>query len=177
MSDPPPISLPIRQIAYFTPDVRAAALRHHAIFGSGPFLVIDHVATPVVRYRGRAAALDHGSAYGQWGSLMVEFVQQHDAGPSAFHDLYPHGGRREGLHHVALFVDDLDAAIVAHERDGRALAMYAETEGGVAFAMIDAVRDYGHIIELYEPSPTLLDFYDGVRTLGASDRPVLRVSL
>ncbi len=166
--------LPIRQVAYFVRDIRASAERHHAQFGSGPFLVIDHVATPIVRYRGREASLDHGSAYGQWGPIMVEFVQQHDSGPSAFHDMYPEGSGREGFHHVALFVDDVAAAIAAHEEAGRALALYAETDGGVAFAMVDAVAEYGHMIELYEPSETLVDFYEMVRRLGETDGPVLR---
>lgn len=166
---------PIRQIAYFVRDIRAAATRHAALYGSGPFVIIDHVATPVVRYRGRPAALDHGSAYGQWGPIMVEFVQQHDAGPSAFHDMFPEGSGREGLHHVALFVDDLATAMATHERDGRAVALYAETDGGIAFAMVDAVAEYGHMIELYEPRAMLLNFYEMVRGLGETDGPVLRV--
>ncbi len=170
----PSVGFSIRQVAYFVRDIRAAALRHHARFGSGPFLVIDHVPTPVARYRGRAASLDHGSGYGQWGPIMVEFVQQHDSAPSAFHDMYPRGSGREGLHHVALFVDDLAAAMAAHEHDGFAVALYAETDGGTAFAMVDAVAEYGHMIELYEPSATLVDFYELVRRLGETDGPLLR---
>ena len=165
VSDAPSlIALPARQIAYFVPDIRAAAAAHRATFGSGPFLVIDHVPTPIVRHRGRPAALDHGSAYGQWGEVMVEFVQQHDAGPSAFHDMYPRGAGRSGLHHVALFVDDLTAAIERFAAAGNECALYAET-GTMAFAMIDTVRQYGHMIELYEPNNVLLDFYARVRSL------------
>lgn len=160
--------LPARQIAYFVPDVRAAAAAHRATFGSGPFLVIDHVPTPIVRHRGRPAALDHGSAYGQWGEVMVEFVQQHDAGPSAFHDMYPRGSGRFGMHHVALFVDDLTAAIDRFGAGGDECALYAET-GTTAFAMIDTVRHYGHMIELYEPSRVLLDFYARVRAMADGD--------
>lgn len=157
-------ALPARQIAYFVPDVRAAARAHRAAFGSGPFLVIDHVATPVVRHRGRPAALDHGSAYGQWGDVMLEFVCQHDDGPSAFHDLYPRGAGRFGLHHVAVFVADLTAAIADFAARGAECALYAET-ASLAFAMVDTSAALGHMIELYEPTPVLLGFYDRIRTV------------
>ena len=156
-------ALPARQIAYFVPDIRAAARAHRATFGAGPFLIADHVATPMVRYRGQPAVLDHGSAYGQWGEVMVEFVAQHDDGPSAFHDLYPHGSGRFGLHHVAVFVDDLGAAIERFAAHGAACALYAETEA-LAFAMVDTSATLGHMTELYEPTPALTGFYDRIRS-------------
>ena len=166
--------LPIRQVAYFVADVRAAALRHHELFGSGPYFVADHIATPMVRHRGRPAALDHSSAYGQWGSLMIEFVQQNDAGPSAFHDMYPRGSGREGLHHVALFVDDLAAAIARWEAAGHACALYAEMASGFAFAMIDTVPLYGHMIELYQPDAVLTGFYANVAATAGEGGEVIR---
>lgn len=164
MSD---LALPARQIAYFVPDARAAARAHRAAFGSGPFLVVDHVPTPVVRYRGAPAALDHGSAYGQWGEVMVEFVVQHDDGPSAFRDLFPRGSGRFGLHHVAVFVRDLAAAIDRFATGGAECALYAETEA-LAFAMVDTSAQLGHMIELYEPTSVLTGFYDRIRSAARS---------
>ena len=162
--------LPARQIAYFVPDIRAAARAHRATFGSGPFLIVDHVPTPVVRYRGQAAALDHGSAYGQWGEVMVEFVVQHDAGPSAFHDLYPRGSGRFGVHHAAVWVDDLAAAIDRFAAQGAECALYAET-AALAFAMVDTSATLGHMTELYEPTPVLTGFYDRIRAAARADGP------
>lgn len=153
------IDRPIRQIAYFVADVRAAALRHHALFGSGPYYVADNIPLRLCRHRGRDAVLDHSSAYGQWGPIMIEFVQQNNAGPSAFHDIYPEGSGREGLHHVALFSDDLDADIAHYMGEGFDLALHAEMATGFRFAMIDTVAAYGHMIELYPPEPSLTDFY------------------
>ena len=111
------LPLPVRQIAYFVPDIRTAASAHRAVFGSGPYIVVDHVPTPVAKYRGMPTTPDHGSAYGQWGEVMVEFVTHHDDTPSAFRNMYPRGSGRFGMHHVAIWVDDLDAAI-AVRRDG-----------------------------------------------------------
>jgi hypothetical protein len=153
---------PIRQIAYFVSDVRAAAVRHSELFGSGPFFVADHIPLKRSFYRGREAFLDHSSAYGQWGEVMVEFVQQNNEGPSAFRDMYPEGSPG-GIHHVALIIDDLDATIRELEDAGYETALYAEMNSGLAFAMVDAVAAYGHMIELYMPVPELVGFYDFVK--------------
>lgn len=148
--------LPVRQIAYFVPDVRAAAIAHSAAFGSGPYYVADHVPLARCTYRGTPGQFDHSAAYGQWGGVMIEFVQLHSPGPSACHDMYPQGSGGSGLHHVALFVDDIDAEIA---RLGFPVAMDAEMATGFRFVMLDAVAAYGHMIELYRPEPSLTDFY------------------
>lgn len=93
---------------------------------------------------------------------MVEFVQQNNPGPSAFHDMYPEGSGRSGIHHVALFVDDIHAAIAAHNAQGRETALYAEMNDGFAFAMMDARAELGHMVELYQPVSGLTGFYDMV---------------
>jgi catechol 2,3-dioxygenase-like lactoylglutathione lyase family enzyme len=160
--------MPIRQIAYFVPDIREAARRHHALFGSGPYYVADNIALFNETHRGVARSLDHSSAYGQWGNVMIEFVQQNNPGPSAFHDVYPEGSGRYGIHHVALFVDDVDAELARLNRDGTETAFRAETGSGFAFAFADSVATHGHMIELYPPVPQLTGFYDMVAAAAES---------
>lgn len=157
-----PSPLPIRQIAYFVPDVREAALAHHRSFGSGPYFIADHIPLRRAIHRGVERTLDHSSAYGQWGSVMVEFVQQNNPGPSAFHDMYPEGSGRLGIHHVALFVDDIDAEIARFEASGHATALDAEMNDGFRFCMIDTVAALGHMVELYMPKQQLIAFYKQV---------------
>lgn len=172
--------LPARQIAYFVEDVRAAAVRHRALFGSGPYFVADRIPLHDCRHRGEPAELDHGSAYGQWGELMIEFVQQNNAGPSAFRDMYPAGSGREGLHHVALFVDDVDAAIARYAAQGYPCALRARTGTGLVFAMIDTVAAYGHMLELYSPTAGLIDFYAmiaGAARDGIGDAPIRSIRM
>ena len=162
--------LPVRQIAYFVADLRAAAAAHRRVFGSGPFLVVDHVPTPIAQYRGAPAVFDHGSAYGQWGDVMVEFSCQHNPDPSAFHDMYPWGSGRYGLHHVAVFVDDLHEGIARFEALGHPCALYAEV-GANAYAMVDTVALLGHMTELYVPNADLTGFYDRIRAAARADGP------
>jgi hypothetical protein len=64
MSDPFPRH-PVRQVAYFVADAVAAARRHSAIFGFGPFYVAEHIPLTVSEHRGRPAELAHTSAYRQ----------------------------------------------------------------------------------------------------------------
>ncbi|MEP2735117.1 MAG: VOC family protein [Erythrobacter sp.] len=156
-------NLPIRQLAYFVPDIEAAARDHSVAFGSGPFFSFNHVALASSQHRGSPHEWDHSSAYGQWGDVMVEFVAQHSDGPSAIRDIYPAGSGRFGFHHTAVFVKDLDEAIAAFAADGMPLAQLSETTTGTRFAFVDASETLGHMIELYEPSETLVGFYAMVR--------------
>jgi len=84
MTQPAFMKHPIRQVAYYVPDARAAALQHAAAFGSGPFFVADHIPLTLARYRGKPGVFDHTSAYGQWGDVMLELVQVNSKEPSVF---------------------------------------------------------------------------------------------
>ncbi|MFN3863170.1 MAG: VOC family protein [Erythrobacter sp.] len=170
------IGLPVRQLAYKVNDLEAAAAAHHRRFGSGPFFLARHVALASSHHRGVARPFDHSSAYGQWGSVMVELVVQHNPDDSALHEMFPHHERAEGLHHAALFVDDLEGAIARFEAEGAPLAQLSVTASGTAFAFIDNRASLGHMLELYEPTAPLTSFYDFVAAAaqGWDGRDLLR---
>ena len=158
----------VRQIAYFCADVRDAAVAHHRRFGSGPYFVADNIPLARSVHRGQERPFDHSSAYGQWGDVMIEFVQQNNAGPSAFHDIYPEGSGRWGLHHTAIWVEDVDAEAARLAGEGFPLAQRAEMTDGFVFAFVDTAAAYGHMLELYAPVAALTGFYAMVRQ--AADR-------
>ncbi len=153
------MTLPVRQLAYFCADVREAALAHHRHFGSGPYFIADNIPLRSSVHRGVERHFDHSSAYGQWGEVMIEFVQQNNPGPSAMRDLYPEGSGRWGLHHTALFVDDVDGECAQLAAEGFATAQRSEMSDGFVFAFVDTSAAYGHMLELYAPLPTLTGFY------------------
>ncbi len=148
------------QIAYAVDDVEVAVARWVAR-GVGPFFVREHIEVRSVRIHGRSGAFDHSSSFAQWGDVMVEFIQQHDPGPD------PVVGP-SGIHHVAHFVADFDAAATALAAAGHAEVLYAETSTGMPFAFHDALEERGHLIEIYERTAPLVRFYDMVRE--AADR-------
>jgi hypothetical protein len=153
---------PIRQIAYFVPDVREAAIAHSKRCGSGPYFVLDNVPLILCQYRGQPGKLDHSCAYGQWGDIMIEFVQQNGPEPSVYRDMYANG--ESGIHHIALIVEDLPTSIKQYQDAGFELGLYAEAMPGVGFAMMDCVKTYGHFVELYEPTAVILGIYETVKT-------------
>jgi len=144
------------QIAYAVQNAVEAAESWASTFGAGPFFVRPHIPLVDVVHRGRPATFDHTSAYGQWGSVMVELVEDHGT-ESAIRDMYQPG--QSGLHHLAFLVDDLDRVVKEMLDLGYELAQSARTIGGTAFHFIDAVATHGHMFELYERGPRVLDFY------------------
>lgn len=145
------------QIAYAVPsseDLRSAAEGFRSRTGAGPFLVLEHIELESAIVDGAPASFDHSSAYGQWGSIMVELVQEHTA-PLV----------ERGIHHLAFMVESLDAAIQSCRTNGWPVLLDATTSGGQRFVFCDARTDLGHLIELYEPTPTLTAFYERIRSL------------
>lgn len=149
------------QLAYHVPDPAAAAVRYARDFGWGPFFIMEHIPLAHSLHRGKPAPFDHTSAYGQAGDVMVELITQHDDAPSALRDMY--GPTESGLHHVAYFVPSLADALTAFRERGYEVALDARTATGTEFAMVDLVRDLGHMIELYEQRDDLAKFYAYVK--------------
>jgi catechol 2,3-dioxygenase-like lactoylglutathione lyase family enzyme len=164
------------QIAYHVPDPAAAAERCARDYGWGPFFLLEHIPLQWSRYRGTPAPFDHSSAYGQAGDVMVELITQHNDGPSALRDLY--APDETGVHHVACFVEDLEAALQVQRDRGVAIALEARTGTGVDFAMVDLSATLGHMLELYQPGDDLRRFYAHVRKCADDwdgSRPVRRL--
>lgn len=149
------------QVAVHAPDISAAASRFAREMGAGPFYLFEHIKVARCLYRGAPSVFDHSSAYGQLGEMMVELIHQHDDRPSAVRDMYDRD--TEGLHHAAVFVDDVGAAVTHAEELAMAIALDATTADGVRFVMADARATCGLMLEFYEPSPLLVNFYDFIR--------------
>ncbi len=160
MSEPLPLRSPV-QLAYHVPDAVRAAEEFARTHGWGPFFVMRHIPLASCLYRGAPAAFDHTSAYGQAGDLMIELIQGHGEAPNVLNEAFRPGDT--GLHHVAMFEDDLGAALAGWESRGFAVAMRATTTTGVEFAMVDTRTAFGHYLELYPPVRALQKFYGYVR--------------
>ena len=149
------------QLAYVVDDPhRAAHLWDEA--GAGPFVVRDHIPVTDVVHRGTPSTFDHTSAYGWWGSVMIELFCQHDDAPSAVTERFAAG--EGGLHHVACIVDDLPAALERADIAGLEISMSARA-GTTEFVFVDDVAGRGHYWELYEGSEPLRGFYAHVEQL------------
>lgn len=151
----------IVQVAYFVEDIRKQADIMAQTFGAGPFYVVENIELEWGEHRGTRCDFIHSSAYGQWGQVMMELVQQESDGPSPFRDLYAPG--ESGLHHVATMVEDLPTAYAHFDAAGIPLATRSMTKTGTEFSFLDATTQLGHFIEVYERNEGLLGFYEFIR--------------
>jgi Glyoxalase/Bleomycin resistance protein/Dioxygenase superfamily len=154
------------QIAYAVADVDAAAHDWVETVGAGPFFVRRFIAVTEVIYRGKPASFVHTSAYGQWGNMMIELVQDHTLGPSV---LTEQPGKPESnpsskprsavrVHHVACLVDDFAKTLDASAEAGIEVAMSARARS-TPFAFLDTVEMLGHFIEIYPRTASVTAFY------------------
>ena len=126
--------------------------------GAGPFFLVENIDLAWGFHRGKERKFIHTSAFGQWGNVMLELVQQDSEGPSPFRDMY--GPGEEGIHHMAMIVDSLLDTYTWCEEHGYEIATKAQTLGGNEFAFVDTTATLGHMLEIYERTEQLLGFYD-----------------
>ena len=149
------------QIAYAVSDIFRGVDKWIKDFGAGPFFIAEHIPIKNVIYRGQPSELDITVAYGQWGEIMIELVQDNGEGPSIIRDLYP--PQKSGLHHLAYFVNDMDLVSAKLVEEGYVLAMSGQA-GENRFQFFDAISEMGHFIEIYEPIESLKYLYERVRS-------------
>ena len=149
------------QIAYAVSDIFRGVDKWIKDFGAGPFFIAEHIPIKNVIYRGQPSELDITVAYGQWGEIMIELVQDNGEGPSIIRDLYP--PQKSGLHHLAYFVNDMDLVSAKLVEEGYVLAMSGQA-GENRFQFFDAISEMGHFLEIYEPIESLKFLYERVRS-------------
>lgn len=161
-------NLPVIQIAYVVPDIRAACRQHAALFGTGPFYVASNIPFSSSRYRGKDASFNHSSAFSQWGDVMIEFMQREDDAPSVLTDVLDRTQGRASMHHKAIFVPDPADTAARFAQSGHDIAFHGTLTAGIEVFMVDTLDLYGHMIELYAPSQIVRDFFGMVRDSSAA---------
>jgi len=151
------------QLAYRVHDIEAACRAWATTFGVGPFLLRRNMQVTTT-HRGEPAAYDHSAAFGQWGPVMVELIEVHRCFPDSLVEIVEHDSTGQ-LHHVACFVDDLDATSEKLQADGMPLAMEVVSTSGIRTHFLDARASNGCLLELYSPNEHLQGLYDKVRDL------------
>ncbi len=132
-------SRPIRQIAYVVPDIRAAARRHSALFGSGPYFIAEGYSDIPHIYRGEARTMSIDSALGQWGAVQIELIQPTDDRPSVFREGASADSAGPKCHHVCFHPDSLDEAIAGYEARGYPVAFDFTLPGGTRTVLMDTL--------------------------------------
>jgi hypothetical protein len=152
----------IIQNAFIVNDLEAAMHHWHTMFGTGPFLVTEHIQFDRVVYRGAEVELDISVALAQSGDMQIELIQQHSDGPSCYRDSYAPG--EEGFHHVAILCKD-HKAVCQRYADAGIVAATEIGSGDQRIAYMDARARIGVMVELYPDTDGIRGLFDRVRDI------------
>jgi Glyoxalase/Bleomycin resistance protein/Dioxygenase superfamily len=147
-------------IGYVVNDLRVGVEQFSATTGAGPFFAIEHLIFEEVTYRGGPAVYDHSSAFGQWGSIMVELTQVHDAQPAGLRDALSSPGA--GIGHVGWLADSLEDEIARLQTNGLTVFHTGRIDP-VSAVWLEGGDLFGHPIEVLQRRDELLGFYAMLR--------------
>ena len=148
---------PIVQVAYAVENLQEATTSWMELFEVGPFFIKENIPLKNVRVNSKPSTFDHSSAYAQWGSVMIELICEHNE--KLVDDSIKKKKILPYIHHCAVFVDDFAKASASLKDSDFKEILYAETASGFPFAMHDARKVFGHLLEIYEPNEELTNFY------------------
>ena len=151
---------PLCQIGVVVKDLEKAIEAYSSIFGVGPWKVVDlpSIDAPL---RGEPVEYKMRIALAKMGCVVLELIQILE-GETIHTEFLREKG--EGLHHIALMVDDLDKVVEEWEKAGikvlQRSKLPVEEEGDTAgFAYMDTEDLIGIIIELLKVPKSRTDFY------------------
>jgi hypothetical protein len=150
----------IHHVGYVVADLRTGVERFSRDHGAGPFFVMEHIVFDEASYEGAPAVYDHSSAFGQWGPILLEVTQVHDAQPSGLRErlVSPAGG----VGHIGFLADSLDDETDRLARLGLT-PFHAGRTGPASAVWLDGGALFGHPVEVLQRRDELLGFYDMVR--------------
>lgn len=149
---------PIIQICWMVDNMEAAARRWVDIMGAGPFFLIPHITdmTESITYKGQPSTLDQSSAVGQWGNIQIELFEQHCNSPAGMREFISPGH----VHHMTWAVQDFETEFKRLVDMGFPnVTMGRGKSSGKRFGWFDATAVLGTLIEIYEESEEIREFY------------------
>jgi len=166
----------VMQMAFVPGDFERALKFWTKTVGAGPFFSIEHVKLDRTRYRGQPVEVDFSMMLGYWGNMQIELIRQHNDAPSIFKSWRDEG--REGLHHLCILIDDMNAARDLCAGAHIAVAQEALVPGGGEVIYVDTGGGHGSLVEMLKPAPGMREFFkmmrEAHRTWDGSD-PVRRL--
>jgi methylmalonyl-CoA/ethylmalonyl-CoA epimerase len=139
------VMLEIEHICIVVKDLESAIERFQSLFGIGPFRVFDsHHPDGVVHgqkmhYSGRVG-------FAQAGPAEIELIEP-GQGESIWREFLEEKG--EGVHHVGVFVPDIDKELARYEEKGIGILQTGENDR-IKLAYVDTEPVVGLMVELLQ---------------------------
>ncbi|GAB4325484.1 MAG: VOC family protein [Promethearchaeota archaeon] len=130
-------------------DVERAAREYERLFGIGPFnVVLRDVDQIELRGKPSTVRLKSGLAFA--GGVQIELVEVVEG--RSVHSEFLEAGN-EGLHHLGVFVEDLDAELEKYAAAGCDVLSRGTAYGVARWAYVDTKDLLGFVFELVEKPP------------------------
>lgn len=155
---------PITQVAYVVDDLDAAIDYWTGVMGVGPFFLIERPLLENGYYENAPLVMNMTAAMAFSGDLQIELILQHDDTPSIFTQRRP---KDNGVHHLAAFTEDIDAAVVYLEARGGRRLQGGDVGGVNRMVYMDTGTPAG-ILEFAQVSPEVQQLFDAIRAAGAA---------
>jgi hypothetical protein len=151
---------PVMQLAFVPKDVGSALRFWTQTMGVGPFFKFQHVAYEHFGYDGQKRDVDFSVLTSYWGELQIELIEQHNTAPSTYTKFLAAG--HDGLHHVCIAVDSLDA-VRAHAARAGAMIAQDMRMGGLETIYVDGEGGPAPYIEFAQIPPHFAGLFDMMR--------------
>lgn len=134
------------QIGFIVRDVEKAAKNWEALLGIGPFQILKRAPEETI-YKGKKELFQIKNALARIGSLQLELVEVIQGNCCQKDFLEESGG---GLHHLAVFVDDMDQALATVKEHGIEVLQMGTAAGSIRFAYLDTKAQLGFVLEFMQ---------------------------
>lgn len=138
----------IVQIAFFPTDFDAAMKYWIETVGVGPFFVLNDVRLGEMTYKGQPVDAPFTMAIGYWGDIQIELIKTKSTAPSLYNGEY---AVRDRLHHVCVFVDDIQEAYKACAEAGAEVIVEGKVGDDGAVIYVDPGQGPGYVVEYLQP--------------------------
>ena len=149
----------IMQLAFVPGDFQAT-IDHWLRCGAGPFFVLDNAVFNDLAFSGHPTRIQLTVAFGYWGDMQIEIMRQDNDAPSVY-SRWRNAGR-EGLHHVAVVVDDVEPARSACVEAGARIVLDAAPPRGGRVIYAEVSQDEP-LLEFITYTPERKAFYEMMR--------------
>lgn len=135
----------VMQLGYIYKDIKKQAKIMESLYDIPPFAFSEGKPETIV-YRGKESIEHHSISISRFFNTQLELIQW-NSGESLPKEFLDQG--KEGLHHISLFVQDLDMYLEEIKKMGIEI-IQSGTTGPSHWAYLDTEKTFGIIIEVQE---------------------------
>ena len=139
----------IDQIGIVVENCEAAAKMFENLLGIGPFQILDRGAESML-YKGKPSKIHVKNALCRLNNIQIELIEVIEVieGACVQKDFLDKNG--PGLHHIGIYIEDLDNTVNQMEKEGFNLLQKGTADGFLNWAYLDTQDKLGFVIELLE---------------------------